>query len=219
MAAVSSLASQGPTDPWDQPVASGSSRRRAPPTPAATVPDDWENDDDEGPQNEVDNQRIWDDANNKAPNPMPSLVLSPSSTSTRTILSPPPGAFEPKMRILKRPSAPSSKPSTPPPSSASAESLKEREARYQAARERIFGEESPREGSPSPKSPRERKERKSSGSPHHTPSVSVVRNPRGPSHNSAESTNGTVARGFGGRRAGPPLTSQDAVGGSYESPT
>lgn len=149
---------------------------------------------------------------------MPALVISPSSTSTRAILSPPPGAFEPKMRILKRPSASSSKSSTPPPSSTSAESLKEREARYQAARERIFGEESPGDGTTSPKSPREKKERKSSGSPHNTPGVTVVRNPRGPSQNSAESANGKSARGFGGQRARPPVVPQDFAGTSHGEP-
>ncbi|KAG7442873.1 uncharacterized protein BT62DRAFT_935601 [Guyanagaster necrorhizus] len=80
---------------------------------------------------------------------MPTVV----SSSTPT---PPAAAFQPVMRILKRPtnstnSSVSSVPST--------ESFSEREARYQAARERIFGNGEPLSSSSS---------------------SAVVRNPRGP---------------------------------------
>ncbi|KAG6887475.1 hypothetical protein C0992_012103, partial [Termitomyces sp. T32_za158] len=72
---------------------------------------------------------------------MPELIIAPSATSSSHVAPPPPAAFQPTMRILKRPGSDgSSKSATPPPSSA--ESLKEREARYQAARERIFGPDS-----------------------------------------------------------------------------
>ncbi|KAJ7072765.1 hypothetical protein C8F01DRAFT_1243789 [Mycena amicta] len=85
---------------------------------------------------------------------MPTVVLT--STSAPVPLAP--AAFQPQLRILKRPTtatAPAPAPPTPP-----GESLKEREARYQAARERIFGTE-------------DTVEKKKAGG--------VVRNPKGPS--------------------------------------
>jgi len=72
---------------------------------------------------------------------MPNVVISPSVTSSHSVLSPPLGVFQPTMHILKRPSNSSPKSPLPSPSSAASGSLKEREARYQAARVRIFGEE------------------------------------------------------------------------------
>jgi len=106
------------------------------------VPDDWEDDDDDDePQTEQDNKRIWETANAKAPNPMPDLIISGPSTSTYHITSPPQSVLQPMMRILKRP--PSNTGQTPSPAPLTADSLKERETRYQEARERIFGFEQP----------------------------------------------------------------------------
>ncbi|OJA14954.1 hypothetical protein AZE42_03697 [Rhizopogon vesiculosus] len=97
------------------------------------IPDDWDNDEDE----EEDNAKVWEDANNKAP--MPELIISPSSTGT-SVVSPPPAAYQPTMRILKRPSpSQSASNSTTSLSSQTRNTLAEREAQYQEARNRIFG--------------------------------------------------------------------------------
>ncbi|KAF7344454.1 hypothetical protein MSAN_01927000 [Mycena sanguinolenta] len=119
------------------------------------VADDWELDDDEdshegeaeGNKEEM-NQRIWDNANSRAPAPMPHLVPAPSASisaaASASARPPPAAALQPAMHILKRPS-PSASPSpshagnTAVPGGGGRETLKEREARYQAARERIFG--------------------------------------------------------------------------------
>ncbi|KAG6816624.1 hypothetical protein H0H87_004471 [Tephrocybe sp. NHM501043] len=195
-----------PPDAWDQPNPSPTSRRKV---PVQTVPDDWDDDEDEdedGPVTEEVNQRIWDDANAKAANPMPMLVIAPSATSASYVVPPPQSAFQPTMRILKRPnSGANSKSATLPPSS-SAETLKEREARYQAARERIFG---PDTGTTTPLS--EELSTNASNSAHlisftgkreramePTPSA-VVRNPKGPPRDGE-----TTTRGFCGQRAKPP---------------
>ncbi|KAG6841838.1 hypothetical protein C0991_006245 [Blastosporella zonata] len=182
--------------------------------PAQAVPDDWDDEEEEEPANEEDNQRIWEDANAKAPNPMPTLIIAPSATSANHVVSPPQAAFLPTMRILKRPSsAVNSKSATPPPSS-SAESLKEREARYQAARERIFGPDSgastPTGEEPSMRSPtssqpinfKDRHERLRTS----PPPAAVIRNPRGPPSESINSET-TTPRGFSGQRAKPPSSS------------
>ncbi|KAK0194472.1 hypothetical protein F5146DRAFT_998850 [Armillaria mellea] len=141
-------------DDWDAPSASTSVTTRAA-VATAPVRDDWEDDEDEdededeaqAPTEEA-NQRLWNDANTKPAAPMPTVV----SNSTPT---PPPAAFQPVMRILKRPAASSGVPAAP--SGEEEESFREREARYQAARERIFGSERERE----------------------QPSSTVLRNPRG----------------------------------------
>ena len=75
--------------------------------------------------------------NTKAP--MPELVIS--STSATSATAPVPvQALQPSLRILKRPSAPTSpSPSATPAAEAQQNSLAEREADYRAARERIFG--------------------------------------------------------------------------------
>ncbi|KAJ7445424.1 hypothetical protein FB451DRAFT_1568096 [Mycena latifolia] len=117
------------------PLSTSSARR--PPAPQIPVCDDWEDDNDndddaaeDPPHAPADNQRIWDDANALAP--MPALIISGVSAM------PPPAAFQPAMRILKRPAAPA--PAAAPPVG-SGETLRDREARYQEARERIFGRE------------------------------------------------------------------------------
>lgn len=69
---------------------------------------------------------------------MPELVISSSTAST--VAPPPVTAFQTPMRILKRPSAsPNSNANSSASQGASGQTLAEREARYQAARERIFG--------------------------------------------------------------------------------
>jgi SUZ domain len=155
---------------------------------------------------------------------MPSVIISPSSNSSRTIISPPPGAFQAPMRILKRPT------STTSPGSAYSDTLKDRHARYLKARERIFGEDaesrehsvpSSSSASPVPPSSPEKLSNESTQSrilDSKPPAavVSVVRNPRGPSNwsedNEQASTDGNMSpRGFEGRRGKPP-SSEEQVG-------
>ncbi|KAH7907246.1 hypothetical protein BJ138DRAFT_1014861, partial [Hygrophoropsis aurantiaca] len=164
---------------------------------AHTVPDEW---DDEEDEEEEDNAKVWEEANHKAP--MPELIISASSTG-QSVISPPPAAFQPAMRILKRPSnSPSSSTSTiNTPTSQT--SLAEREAQYQEARERIFGLGSPEgesRGGDKAKEKRDKAEK----------IVSVVREPLGPSDNSGSSStpekNG-LAKGFGARRKEKPRSS------------
>ncbi|CDO76541.1 hypothetical protein BN946_scf184395.g3 [Trametes cinnabarina] len=169
----------------------------APSTPSATpliskhsstaVRDDW--DDDEADALEVDDpQKLWEEANARAP--MPQVVIAGSSTSSTAALSPPPAALQPVMRILKRPSASSSSPSSPSPSgsaiandSIASNSYAEREARYQAARERIFGEARLAAPSPPDGLPSASEGTSGASAPHrtHAPtSVRVSREPKGP---------------------------------------
>lgn len=70
---------------------------------------------------------------------MPSLIISRGASTSVALPSLP--LNQPlQMRILKRPSPSSLSPTVPTnSSSATGETLKEREARYHAARERIFG--------------------------------------------------------------------------------
>lgn len=104
-------------------------------------------------------------------NPMPSLLVSSSSSQT-----PPQAVWKPVVTILKRPSGPASPSSSPVPSSG--ETFQEREKKYKEARDRIFAESS----LPS--------EQKASTS---TTTSNILRNPRGPDGEA----NG---RGFGSRR-------------------
>ena len=97
------------------------------------------------------------------------------------------------MRILKRPS--NSNSPTPLLSSTS-ETIKEREARYQAARERIFKEENGISNSPSHMA-RESK----APSPAYDNFVSIIRNPRGPGDYAAADETGNSTRGFGNQCA------------------
>ena len=126
---------------------------------------------------------------------MPALILA-KSPSTHL---PPQAAFtqQPSMRILKRPSASNSQSSSTSLSSSQlngAETLKEREARYHAARERIFGGDTPPlPPSPSPSSTTDKVKSQ-------TQSVKVVREPRGP----ADGRQSTSSKGFGERKGKPP---------------
>lgn len=192
------------SDSWDRP--SGCSRsnhilRR--PVPAQSVPDDWDNDDED---EEEDNQKIWENANTRAP--MPELLISSSST-TSTAVPPSATAFQAPMRILKRPSQNSSSNSSS--SQTPTESLAQREARYQAARERIFGGDdgsrSNVSDSGSGKSKRDGEVRK--GSP--SLPVNVLRNPIGPSESSKDNQGGEVAKGFKLRSSKRPKSSEQAA--------
>ncbi|KAI3614239.1 hypothetical protein WG66_000286 [Moniliophthora roreri] len=170
--------------------------------PKAVVPDDWEDDDDEEeeeeePPSEETNKKIWEDAyvfpnfrrgrltrllgssNSKVPAPMPVLNISSSSSVTSA---PPPAVFQPMLKILKRPTSNQTNIDSRTPSPASAESLRDREARYQAARNRIFGNESA-----------------SSSTETATTTPRILRDPYGP-----DATDTNDATGFAKRRAKPP---------------
>ncbi|EAU84107.1 hypothetical protein CC1G_06969 [Coprinopsis cinerea okayama7 len=179
------------------------SRLPAKPRPAKQpVKDDWEDDDDEEEDDEPPsaerNRQIWEDANNKVHHPMPDLILSRNS-SLASSSSTAQGIFQqqPTMRILKRPTANSNNSPSPAPSDKSAEQstmeqLKEREARYQAARERIFGSggETAETARASPK-------------PQQT-QVKIAREPHGPSSGSGSSGQAPASKGFVNRRGKPP---------------
>jgi len=197
---------------WSNPIA-GVGPRRSHAT--YTVPEDW---DVETNEEDRDNKQLWEEANAKAP--MPQIVIA-GGTST----APPPTAFAPSMRILKRPSSASPKPTTP---STPQKSLAEREAEYKAARDRIFaanpGAPAPSgsttgaagssgtgaknasaagaEKGPSTKNKPEKSDKQAD---------TVVRQPRGPSVNSG--------RGFGNRRLQPGSRGVTPSGSGAQSPS
>ncbi|KAF9781267.1 hypothetical protein BJ322DRAFT_1080099 [Thelephora terrestris] len=151
------------------------------------VPDDWDDDDEE---EETDSQKIWETANTKSP--MPQLMISRPSIST-TVISPPPSTvIQAPMKILKRPtptSTPSNTSSTSP--SLDNKTLAEREARYQEARERIFGGPSKASGQDDPKT----------RTPPPKPVSNITRNPAGPQ---TDGSNSNVSQGFGNKRSRRP---------------
>lgn len=173
------------------------------------VRDDWEDDDDDEEDDNpvVDgerNKQIWNEAyvrqfrshlseptcthsNSREFRPMPSVVMSRGSTTSSNL----PLNEPPAMRILKRPSPSSNFPSNI--NITIGESLQDREARYIAARERIFrtstSEDDPTEGTmlqynfgemPSPSSS--------------TISSQAIREPRGPTF--GDGTNSSSIKGF-----------------------
>ena len=111
---------------------------------------------------------------------MPEVLISSSST-TASAVSPPAVAFQPQMRILKRPSSQNSS-SNLSSSQTPAESLAQREARYQAARERIFGGDDGSENVSEDGSGKLKR--------------GVIRNPVGPSENSKDAGDGQIPKGF-----------------------
>lgn len=123
--------------------------------------------------------------------PQPASASAPIPASATAMLN------QPAMRILKRPSGPPSPASSGSSSSKPiADTLADRQARYDAARQRIFaherkglsteGLESVPSASPKPLSP-----------PPGQAAVRVSRNPRGPDATPPASP---VAKGFGSRR-------------------
>ncbi|THH08985.1 hypothetical protein EW145_g2344 [Phellinidium pouzarii] len=135
-------------DPWEQSSSSidafapHNARSISSKAKAKPVPDDWDNDEDDEDEEEVDNAAVWRNADSKTP--MPEVVLG---TSTSSVAPLPPSAFQAPLRILKRPTSSFNGNGPSMISDAySQKSLKDREAAYQAARARIFGEAA----SPSP---------------------------------------------------------------------
>ncbi|KAL0945991.1 hypothetical protein HGRIS_012269 [Hohenbuehelia grisea] len=211
-------------DSWDdEPSASSSastqfSNRPAPSkrAVAAAVPDDWDdesNDEAVEPDSDL-NKKIWQDANTRAP--MPEVLVKSATGGTGAVIAPPPAAFQAPMRILKRPTsaAPSARSDS---SSRNAESLQEREARYHAARERIFGLGEAEGGSAAESTlalSRQDNRTNKPGSHTSKPSVPVVRAPLGPS----EGIDGQQNHGFSGRsRAPAPPSVADEPGASAMS--
>ncbi|KAG2347022.1 hypothetical protein BDR05DRAFT_958464 [Suillus weaverae] len=206
--------SQGSTsaDVWDQPSdhfgqssyppgASTKSQRK----PQQVVPDDWDDDEDE-----EDSAKVWEDANNKAP--MPELIISPSSTGT-CVVPPPPAAFQPTMRILKRPSpSQSASNSTTSLSSQTRNTLAEREAQYQEARNRIFGTTSER-GSDDLESRRGVRDGSGKGTDAGSAASAMLRSPTGPSDAEKEvgRTDDSPPKGFRDRRNGKNSTSSSVL--------
>ncbi len=142
--------------------------------------------------------------------PMPQLVMAGSHTGAAAT-SPPPAAFQPALRILKRPTAsPSSSSSASSlptsgngSSNSSSDTYAEREARYQAARDRIFGDSSPSLGRPNEQSQPKTQSSAPKPSP---PQVQIAREPRGPPAADPDAASpdgkgqGGESRGFGSRR-------------------
>jgi len=193
------------SDTWDQPLQAPLPARRA--IPAQAIPDDWDNDSDEEDEGE-DPQKLWENANNRAP--MPQLVISASSTTST--VSPPPAAFQPTLRILKRPNA-STTSSATAPSSDLQKSYAEREAQYVAARQRIFNDESARSRVTGRDNARDdngytglRHAKTADGrAVDNAPPVSIIRDPRGPDSTlsdnpQAAQAEGQIPRGFRSRR-------------------
>jgi len=191
------------TDPWDRPLDDSGkkavSARHKPTAPSSTVPDDW----DDASSSEEDNQKIWDDANKRAP--MPQLVVTSGPVSS---VVPPASAFQPPIRILKRSAAPTQNYAgdESPASAINAGTFAERSARYNAARERIFAGTT--EGSVG------------SGDGVPGPVSAIIRNPKGPEYTQGPHGQGSEGSlGFGGRagkrgsssqKQGQPLQDSDS---------
>ncbi|EPS93426.1 hypothetical protein FOMPIDRAFT_1039093 [Fomitopsis schrenkii] len=198
-----SVASTSSTmDVWDNSVpdtapAAHVAKARA---PAAVVRDSWDDDDDDDDEEDVAEeetpQSLWENANKKAP--MPELVSSGSGTSVA--LPPPPAAFQPALKILKRPTTGPASPSTSAPSSADVQkSYAEREAKYQAARQRIFKDTA----RPSATSDATSDVEARTPPPVDTASVKVIRAPRGPPADAPiTSADSKSSRGFASKRGG-----------------
>ena len=135
---------------------------------------------------------------------MPSLIISRGTSSTSVALPSLPLNQPPQMRILKRPS-PSLSPIVSTNSGSTAgETLKEREARYHAARERIFGASNEEQGNNNDNKPT----RKIVSPPLSAASVKLVREPRGPDGSNFDT------KGFGERKAKRPPAISPPTGNS-----
>jgi len=124
--------------------------------------------------------------------PMPQVVVTSSGVGTAVpSVVPPASAFQPPIRILKRSVAPTPNgPSDDSSTSTSTVTLAERTARYDAARERIFGGTT-----------------EASVGPSEVPVSAIIRNPKGPEH--VQGPNGQDkegSQGFGvrARKRGSP---------------
>ncbi|QRV98743.1 SUZ domain protein [Ceratobasidium sp. AG-Ba] len=206
---TSSVTSSADVPAWDTPPIITTK-------PTRPVPDDWDADDPE----EESAKDIWERANSAAP--MPQIQFSSSQQST---ILPPVSAIMPSMRILQRPksSSPGQSNSGPGTPGNGAKTMKEREAEYKAARDRIFAnsgggegasEGNSREGSPAPKRGILTRGRGGAngghggqrrGSPNSADGPRTVREPTGP----AQEGRGFAPRGRRGRGGAPKEPVQD----------
>lgn len=128
--------------------------------------------------------------------PMPQIIANNISSSNSSVpMAAAAVLSQPKMQILKRPT---SKPSSPAPPPTATPPLADRQARYEAARQRIFAEPAsptPQQGSPSSRLNTPGVDYSESGA-----TVRIVREPHGP----ASSPSANTARGFVGRRPAKP---------------
>lgn len=123
---------------------------------------------------------------------MPQVVVTSSRAGTAIpSVVPPASAFQPPIRILKRSVASTQNcPNDDSSTSASTEtSLAERAARYDAARERIFGGTT---------------EASAEGSREGVPVSVVIRNPKGPEHVQGLDKEGSQGFGVRARKRGSP---------------
>ncbi|KAH9474595.1 hypothetical protein JR316_0013057 [Psilocybe cubensis] len=142
---------------------------------------------------------------------MPALVISRGSSAASASASLPLNQ-PPAMRILKRPSPTVSPNQSSANLTPAGETFKEREARYQAARERIFGVSSSTSSDGQDKDGQDKaknsalKKASSPTPPSNQAKNSVVRDPRGPSNSTPNpnSENRTDNKGFGERRTQRP---------------
>jgi len=187
-------------DVWDNYVPPQRSSTTAP--KAQVVRDSWDDDDEDDEDEEP--QKLWEAANNLAP--MPELVISSSGTASSAV-PPPPAAFQPSMKILKRPSSAAS-PSASVSSSSSdlQKSLAKREAEYQEARQRIFGDQSSSLSKGGSGSSTKLQGSSSPSNAQRTPPATILRNPRGPEsppdQSKSRSSNDGASKGFRSRRGG-----------------
>jgi len=202
---------------------------------AAAVVDDWDADNDEeedGDANEeekekvnsdfpekkaigssvavvAENEAIWEAANAKAPAPKLDVIASTSLRPGAVV--PPSEIFQTPIRILKRPDAKRETVNQGPRVLSKEEQekqLKDKEAEYLKARERIFAASSSSTSVDSTKSDGQERHvtdgsraaslKAQQGERESSQGVTVIRNPRGPSPGNGTGEN--PSRGFGSRR-------------------
>ncbi|KLO15515.1 hypothetical protein SCHPADRAFT_995772 [Schizopora paradoxa] len=153
----------------------------------------------------AENEAIWEAANAKAPAPKIDVVAATSLRPGAFV--PPPELFQAPIRILKRPEASKETISQGPKTLSKEEQerqLREKEAEYVKARERIFGASSSSVSVDSSKSESQTSDcTEKSGQlvdEERFRGVTVIRNPTGPSPSDENAGDGKASRGFGGRR-------------------
>jgi len=156
----------------------------------------------------AENEAIWQAANTKAPAPKFDVVASTSLRPGAVV--PPPELFQTPIRILKRPNTKRENASQGPKVLSKEEQekqLRDKEAEYLKARERIFAVGSSSTSVDSPKSDAQnscvastaKAQQLEQGSNEASQGVTVIRHPIGPSPGN-DDTGDNPSRGFGGRR-------------------
>ncbi|KAG8993950.1 hypothetical protein FRB94_010249 [Tulasnella sp. JGI-2019a] len=195
----------GVGDGWDSNVPSQvapSSKSKDP------VPDDWDADDDasDAQARPESTHTLWEEANTR--DPQPKVILTSTAGSSTPSQIPDSLLNAPKV-ILKRPTSSSPSPSSPPPGAPVPKSIQEREASYQAARERIFGAGSGTSTPTATDEPISSRGPPVAGNITPVPTSTVIRPPRGPppalpdiaAGNNVEPAAPSPVAGFAGRVA------------------